>query len=36
MEKQNVEICVYTYIYLRIFNNRQQKTVLLIVHNSQR
>ena len=24
------------YIYLRINNNRQQKSVLLIVHNSQR
>ena len=37
MEKQkNVKICVltYIYIYLRIFNNRQQKNVLLIVHIS--
>ena len=25
-----------TYIYLRINNNRQQKSVLLIVYNSQR
>ena len=24
------------YIYLRIFNNKQQKSVLLIVHNFQR
>ena len=37
MEKQkNVKICVLTYIYLRIFNNRQQKNVLLIVHISQK
>ena len=27
---------IYVCIYLRIFNNRQQKSVLLIVHNSQR
>ena len=36
-EKQkNVKTFMHTYICLRIFNNRQQKTVLLIVHNSQR
>ena len=27
---------LYIYIYLRINNNRQQKSVLLIDHNSQR
>ena len=27
---------MYIYIYLRINNNRQQKSVLLIEHNSQR
>ena len=27
---------IYIYIYLRINNNRQQKSVLLIDHNSQR
>ena len=42
MEKQkNVKICLHhtymhIYIYMRIFNNRQQKNVLLLVHISQR
>ena len=29
-------MCVHIYIYLGMFNNRQQKRVLLIGHNSQR
>ena len=27
---------IHAYIYMRIFNNRQQKCVLLLVHISQR
>ena len=29
-----VHICYVMFMYLRINNNRQQKSVLLIVHNS--
>ena len=37
MEKQIYIYIIYIrkYIYLRISNNSQQKSVLLVVHNSQ-